>query len=89
VERRDHAEGQRVTVPAPRTEQPGPTSSTAPIERKVTAATLAALLSSAAVGEITALIGTPLSPVWAQLVTAAVTGLVTFAAGWLAKHTSR
>ena len=79
-----------MTVPAPRTgddpvSSPGP----APVERKVTAATVAALLSSAAVGELTSLLGTPLSPVWAQLVTAAVTGVVTFAAGWLAKHTPR
>lgn len=61
----------------------------APIEAKVTAASVAAFLSSEALGELAVLIGAPV-PAWAvQLVTGAITGLVTLAAGWLAKHTPR
>lgn len=61
----------------------------APVETKVTVAGVAALASSEALSALTQYLGAPL-PTWgAQLVTAAVTGLVTFAAGWLAKHTPR
>lgn len=61
----------------------------APIETKVTVASVAAFLSSEALGELAVLLGAPV-PAWAvQLVTGAITGLVTLAAGWLAKHTPR
>lgn len=61
----------------------------APIEAKVTAASVAAFLSSEALGELAVLIGAPVAAWAVQLVTGAVTGLVTLAAGWLAKHTPR
>jgi hypothetical protein len=82
-----------MTIPEPRSETvptgPTPASSAAPVERKVVVASVAAFLSSEAVSELAALLGHPVSDGWSQLVTAAVTGLVTFVAAWLTKHTPR
>jgi O-succinylbenzoate synthase len=61
----------------------------APVERKVKASSITALVSSAAVTGLGELLGSPL-PGWAQtLVTAAVTGALSLLAGWLAKHEPR
>jgi hypothetical protein len=59
----------------------------APVEAKVTVSSVAALLSSAALGQLAVAAGHAV-PQWAAwLVTAVVTGLVTFVAGWWTRHT--
>lgn len=59
------------------------------VESKVTAASIAALLSSETLGQLAVMLGAPV-PGWAvQLVTGLVTAAVTFVAGWLTKHTPR
>lgn len=68
---------------------PQPPTKTAPVEAKVTASSIAATLSSLVLTELTMSLGTPL-PGWVgMIVTGVVTGAVTFASGWLAKHTPR
>jgi hypothetical protein len=67
---------------------PAPTK-TAPVETKVTVAGVAAFLSSEAVGALTGVIGHGLPAYGVQIITAAVTAVVTFTAAWLARHTPR
>lgn len=58
----------------------------APVSRKVKASSATALLSSAAVTGLADLLGSPL-PGWAQtLVTAMVTGALSWLAGWWTRH---
>lgn len=68
-------------------------AATAPIERKVTAATLGSLAAAVAITLLNATTGTDLlggAPAWVQhLATLLAPPLVTFLAGYQASHTPR
>ncbi|APU20961.1 holin [Actinoalloteichus sp. GBA129-24] len=65
----------------------------APVEAKVKSATIAATLTGLVLGLITTYLGGPAPEAIVTAVTAlvggGVSGLVTFAAGWTARHTPR
>jgi len=62
---------------------------TAPVETKVRVSTLASMVAALVMGLVVHWRGSPVSGPTGDLITTVVTGAVTFAAGWLAKHTPR